>query len=65
MIREENGRKVIYCDRCSARLDLGPAAIAALRLRMPSGWIQDEPEHHLCPICSRALTDTLARRDQP
>jgi hypothetical protein len=53
VIRDEAGRSVIHCDRCPVRLDLGPTAIAQARMRMPSGWIQDEPEHHLCPLCSR------------
>jgi hypothetical protein len=59
VIREETGRKVIHCDRCPVRLDLGPSNMAAMRLRMPSGWIQDEPDHHLCPACSRRAFDEL------
>ena len=59
MIRDESGRMVIHCDRCPIRLDLGPAAIVSMRLRMPSGWIQDEPDHHLCPACSRRAVDEM------
>jgi hypothetical protein len=63
VIREESGRSVIHCDRCPIRLDLGPAAIVAVRLRMPSGWIQDEPDHHLCPPCaSKAFDEMVAAR---
>ena len=53
MILDEGGRSVIHCDRCPVRLDLGPTAIVRQHLRMPSAWIQDAPDHHLCPACSR------------
>jgi hypothetical protein len=33
-------------------MDLGPTTIVSHHLHMPSGWIQDEPDHHLCPVCS-------------
>ena len=59
MIRDEAGRKVIHCDRCPVRMDLGPSAIVTARLRMPSGWIQDDPDHHLCPQCSRRVLDEM------
>jgi hypothetical protein len=64
MIRDESGRKVIHCDRCPVRLDLGPAAIVSMHLRMPSGWVQDAPDHHLCPACTRREMDSMiaARR---
>jgi hypothetical protein len=66
VIRDEEGRKVIHCDRCPVRLDLGPTAIVSMRLRMPSGWIQDEPDHHLCPTCSsRAVSEMVAARRNP
>ena len=31
---------------------------------MPSGWIQDEPDHHLCPLCAGPAIDEMvsARR---
>jgi hypothetical protein len=61
VIRDEAGRFIIHCDRCPVRLDLGPTAIAQQRLRMPSGWIQDEPEHHMCPLCaSKAVAAMVA-----
>ena len=65
MIRDESGRKVIHCDRCPVRLDLGPTQIVSMRLRMPSGWIQDEPDHHLCPTCARRAVGEMvsARRN--
>jgi hypothetical protein len=66
VIRDEDGRTVIHCDRCPVRLDLGPAPMVALRLRMPSGWIQDEPERHLCPACARrAVDEMVAQRNNP
>jgi hypothetical protein len=52
VIRDEGGRSVINCDRCPVRLDLGPAGKVRPRLSMPSGWVQNEPERHLCPLCS-------------
>ena len=60
MIREENGRAVIHCDRCPVRLDLGTAAIVAQHLRMPSAWFQDAPDHHLCPTCARKELQDMA-----
>jgi hypothetical protein len=53
VITEEEGRSVIHCDRCPARLDLGAAAIVQPRLRMPSGWLVGGPDVHLCSMCSR------------
>ena len=60
MIIEEAGRSVIHCDRCPIRLDLGPAAIVKQRLRMPSAWISDAPDHHLCPTCAEKALRALA-----
>jgi hypothetical protein len=60
VIADESGRTVIHCDRCPVRLDLGPAQMVALRPRMPSGWLQDEPDRHLCPACARRAFDELA-----
>jgi hypothetical protein len=60
VIRDEGGRSVIHCDRCPVRLDLGPAAIVNQRPRMPSAWIQDAPEHHLCPTCAQKALRELA-----
>ena len=60
MIREEGGRSIIHCDRCPIRLDLGPSAIIKSRLRMPSAWIQDAPDHHLCPTCAQKELRALA-----
>jgi hypothetical protein len=62
VIREEQERSVIHCDRCPVRLDLGAAAIVAQRPRTPSGWIQDAQDHHLCPECSRKLLREMAAR---
>lgn len=65
MIRDESGRSVIHCDRCPVRLDLGPAAIVVNHLRMPSGWLQDGPDHHLCPMCARKEIRDLASNKAP
>ena len=65
MISQERGRSVIHCDRCPVRLDLGQAAIVQPRLRMPSGWLQDEPEHHLCPLCARKAFGEMAESQPP
>jgi hypothetical protein len=56
---------VIHCDRCPVRLDLGPSAIVASRLRMPSAWIQDAPDHHLCPTCARKQIQEMASNEAP
>ena len=63
MILDEGGRSVIHCDRCPVRLDLGPSAIVSQHLRMPSAWIQDAPDHHLCPTCSRKEMQEMAVAD--
>jgi hypothetical protein len=34
-------------------MDLGSASIIKSSLRMPSAWIQDGPDHHLCPTCAQ------------
>jgi hypothetical protein len=60
VIRDEGGRSVIHCDRCPIRLDLGSAAIVTHHLRMPSAWIQDAPDHHLCPTCAQKVFRELA-----
>jgi hypothetical protein len=43
-------------------MDLGASAIVAQRLRMPSAWIQDAPDHHLCPTCARKELQELASK---
>lgn len=63
MIREETGRAVIHCDRCPIRLDLGAAAIVSARLRMPSAWIQDGPDHHLCPTCASKEIEEMTSKE--
>lgn len=66
MIRDEDGRSVIHCDRCPIRLDLGPSAIVANRMmRMPSGWLQDAPDHHLCPLCARRAVNEMLAPGEP
>jgi hypothetical protein len=47
------------------RLDLGQTAIVQQRLRMPSGWLQDEPEHHLCPLCASNALGEMAESQPP
>jgi len=66
VLRDETGRAVIHCDRCPVRLDLGPAAIVTAHMqRMPSGWLQDGPDHHLCPTCARRQIRELAANRAP
>ena len=60
MTREESGRMIIVCDRCNARLDLGP--VASLRRRSPSGWLTTGENKHACAICSRGYTSQFIRR---
>jgi hypothetical protein len=60
VIREEGGRSVIHCDRCPVRMDLGPTAIVKTGLRMPSAWMQDAPDHHLCPTCTQRAIREMA-----
>jgi hypothetical protein len=59
VLREEDDRMVIHCDSCPIRLDLGPAAIVSRHMRAPSGWLQDAPDHHFCPVCARKAVDEL------
>jgi hypothetical protein len=40
-------------------MDLGAAAIVKQHLRMPSAWIQDAPDHHLCPTCAQKVMREL------
>lgn len=60
MIRDEEGRSVIHCDRCPVRMDLGASAILRARMRMPSAWLKDGPDHHLCPACARKALQDMA-----
>jgi len=62
--REISGRLVISCDRCNARLDLGP--VAARRdpfpRRSPSGWMETGENRHLCALCSPGYASNFIRR---
>jgi hypothetical protein len=62
VIREEEKRSAIYCDLCPVRLDLGPAAVVAAHLRMPSGWIQEAPDRHFCPLCARKVVGKMLEK---
>lgn len=54
MIREEDGRAVIYCDSCPARMDLGNIVAWRAKLaggrepRLPTGWRQLDGDSHQC-----------------
>ena len=54
MTREVAGRMVISCDRCNARLDLGPARTPLPR-RSPSGWMTTGENKHLCALCAGGM----------
>lgn len=45
-------RLVIRCDACPVRMDLGPAQVARVRNRTPSGWLSLGDNRHICPICA-------------
>jgi hypothetical protein len=62
MTTETEGRRVISCDRCHARLDLGPATANPYRNRMPSGWLTTGENSHLCGLCSQGHTAKFIRR---
>jgi hypothetical protein len=56
---------VISCDRCNARLDLGPVAVRAndpFHRRTPSGWLTTGENKHLCNLCSTGVTRSFVRR---
>jgi hypothetical protein len=53
--REIGGRMIITCDRCNARLDLGPARTPLPR-RSPSGWMKTGENKHLCGLCAPGFT---------
>jgi hypothetical protein len=55
---------VISCDRCNARLDLGPVTARPdpLPRRTPSGWMDTGDNHHLCALCSPGYTSSFIRR---
>jgi hypothetical protein len=55
VIREDVGRLIVRCDRCPARLDLGPATAARARNRTPSGWLRTGADSHCCPLCSQTV----------
>jgi hypothetical protein len=65
VIIKEDARSVIHCDRCPVRLDLGPSAIVSTRMRLPSGWLQATPDHHLCPTCARKEIEEFASNKAP
>ena len=54
---------VISCDRCNARLDLGPATVLRnMPRRSPSGWMETGENKHLCALCSPGYTSSFIRR---
>jgi hypothetical protein len=61
--REVAGRLVISCDRCNARLDLGPTNVQRHRpSRNPSGWVATGSNTHLCALCAPGTTGSFIRR---
>jgi hypothetical protein len=55
---------VISCDRCNARLDLGPVAArqSPFPPRSPSGWMATGDNQHLCTLCAPGYTSSFIRR---
>jgi len=54
---------VISCDRCNARLDLGPvAARHTSARRTPSGWLATGDNTHVCGLCSSGYMSSTLRR---
>jgi hypothetical protein len=63
MTRELAGRLVITCDRCSARLDLGPVSPRLPHWhRTPSGWVSTGENSHACGLCAPGYTASFIRR---
>jgi hypothetical protein len=63
MTSDVAGRMVISCNRCNARLDLGPVqARDPFPRRMPSGWLVTGDNKHLCALGSSTYTTTFVRR---
>lgn len=63
MLREEQGRAVIHCDRCPIRIDIGAHAIVRNHeLRMPTAWLRHGPDEHLCPTCASKEMRALASK---
>ena len=52
VIRETDGRLILHCNYCPARMDLGPEHVVRARNRTPSGWIKTATDTHYCPLCS-------------
>ena len=62
MRKEIDGRVVLFCDRCKARLDVGVAKALAVRPeRMPSGWLKTGENEHLCNLCSSGAMHRFLR----
>ena len=53
---------IISCDKCNARLDLGPARTPLVH-RSPSGWLKTGDNKHLCGLCAPGFnTSSFIRR---
>jgi hypothetical protein len=57
------GRYVIVCDRCKARMDLGPAHTgnSYMNRRLPTGWMATGPNEHVCTVCSPRYASLFRR----
>jgi hypothetical protein len=53
---------IISCDRCNARLDLGPVRQLRQPHRSPSGWMATGENKHLCALCAPGFTGSFIRR---
>lgn len=55
MREEKDGRVILHCDRCGARVDLGRVMPQQVRPeRTPSGWLAIEGSKHACSLCARS-----------
>lgn len=56
MIREEDGRAILHCDRCAVRMDLGNVVAHRAKTasgrppRLPTGWAALDGNRHQCSL---------------
>jgi len=55
MRKEIDGRVVLFCDRCHARLDMGIVKPVNSIQRSPSGWLSTGENQHACGLCAPSV----------